>query len=185
MHSELLTARAVQQLHDPEAVVQQGFGPHQLQAQPWGTQERQHCFHLGAHLHILEGRKLVGPRVSEETGHTPRGLWRGCPTWSCAKHRRRTSLPVLRRPVSNFSPSCCRCQVSGREGVPLNGPPPSTTQSLLFSHHLKNDYRGQARQGRGLRILAVVARNVAPKLGKDLPEGKVCWVNLCVPLLSP
>lgn len=36
---QLLTARAVEQLHDPEAVVQQGFGPYQLQAQPWGTQE--------------------------------------------------------------------------------------------------------------------------------------------------
>lgn len=31
-HRKPLTARAVQQLHDPEAVVQQGFGPHQLQA---------------------------------------------------------------------------------------------------------------------------------------------------------
>lgn len=31
-HRKLLTARAVQQLHDPEAVIQQGFGPHQLQA---------------------------------------------------------------------------------------------------------------------------------------------------------
>lgn len=31
-HQKPLTARAIQQLHDPEAVVQQGFGPHQLQA---------------------------------------------------------------------------------------------------------------------------------------------------------
>lgn len=28
----LLTARTVQQFHDPEAVVQEGFGSHQLQA---------------------------------------------------------------------------------------------------------------------------------------------------------
>lgn len=60
--SELLTARAVEQLHDPEAVVQQCFGPHQLQAS-WCTQEVQHCFHLGADLHALEGRKPLGPQM--------------------------------------------------------------------------------------------------------------------------
>lgn len=60
--SELLTARAVEQLHDPEAVVQQCFGPHQLQASR-RTQEVQHCFHLGADLHALGGRKALGPQV--------------------------------------------------------------------------------------------------------------------------
>lgn len=60
--SELLTARAVEQLHDPEAVVQQRFGPHQLQASR-RTQEVQHCFHLRADLHALEERKPLEPQM--------------------------------------------------------------------------------------------------------------------------
>lgn len=79
---ERLTAGAVQLLHDPEAVVQQGFGPHQLQAQPRGTQERQDRFHLGADLHTLEGRRLLGPQGPPQPGK--RGALsqenrRGCP----------------------------------------------------------------------------------------------------------
>lgn len=56
-HPGLLTAGAVQQLHDPKAVVQQGFGPHQLQAPPPGTQEGWR-FRPGAGLHNLGERTL-------------------------------------------------------------------------------------------------------------------------------
>lgn len=68
-HPRLLTAGAVQQLHDPKAVVQQGFGPHQLQAQPPVTREGQHGVHRGAELHVLGGRTRLG------TGHRPARLW--------------------------------------------------------------------------------------------------------------
>lgn len=128
--SELLTARAVQQLHDPQAVVQQSFGPHWLQAS-WGTQEGQHCFHLGAHLHTLKGRKPLGPQVPPPAcEEIPGELW-GAGWWWLSCLEEGQEIPVTRMPESNFSPSC-RCHFSW-EGLPRCPSLKHNTQKLLFS----------------------------------------------------
>lgn len=146
-HSELLTARAVQQFHDPKAVVQQGFGSHQLPAQPGGAQERHHRFHLGADLRVLEGARPVEtvrttgtttPNTSEDAGPRPGEPWR-LPHWELHEPQRK-GLPVDRRLMGNFSPSSCRCQVSW-EGPPQCPSPKPDTEVPVF-HLWENDCGG-------------------------------------------
>lgn len=126
--SELLTARAVQQLHDPQAVVQQSFGPHWLQAS-WGTQEGQHCFHLGADLHTLKGRKPLGPQVPPPAcEEIPGELW-GAGWWWLSCLEEGQEIPVTRTPESHFSPAGAIFPGRGSLDVPHSSP---THRSFSF-----------------------------------------------------
>ena len=136
-HPGLLTARAVQLLHDPEAVVQQRFGPHQLQA-PGGTQEGQHSFHLGADLYTLEGKKYLGHKCRARAAKRSQEGCGGCSLG------RKARLPVTRMPGSNqFLPLLLQvpCFLGGAPLTPLTHV--ECTEASLFPSWV------QARQGEG------------------------------------